>query len=96
ESLGKELGALGQSLAARLSDLDERSNTATREVRQQLLDQSKSLRDEILRAEEALAQARARAFEELQSQKVDRAALADLFNEVGMRLNNEFGLPSTD
>jgi hypothetical protein len=35
----------------------------------------------------------AREAEELRNDKTDRAALADLFNELALRLNNQFRLP---
>ena len=74
-------------------DLDELTAQNQRALRQQMLDQSKTINDELRRKYEELAASIAREAGELRHDKTDRAALADLFTEVALRLNNQFHIP---
>jgi hypothetical protein len=51
------------------------------------------LSDEIRRRHDELSAKLAREADELRNDKTDRAALADLFTELALRLNNQFRLP---
>jgi DNA repair exonuclease SbcCD ATPase subunit len=75
----------------RLGQLDDRLATAQRDLRQELLDQSKTLRDEVRQSEGSVTAALERSAGELRSEKLDRAALADLLNEMAVRLSGEDG-----
>ncbi|MBN2056978.1 hypothetical protein JW905_18775 [bacterium] len=90
--LRSKLGETAAALEKKLNDLDESTSQAQRDQRQQLLDQSKSLRDEIHRRCEELMASLERTGSELRSDKVDRAALANMFTEVAMRLHNDSAL----
>ncbi|HVN06307.1 MAG TPA: hypothetical protein VMT86_17920 [Bryobacteraceae bacterium] len=86
----------GDNLAKRIGELDDQTATAHRELRAALLDQSKNLGDEIERRHQEMAALLERRFQELRKDKTDRAALAALFTEVAMRLNDEFQVPGVD
>jgi hypothetical protein len=76
--------------------LDDQGARAQRELRQQLLDQSKSLSEEIQTHHKELSAALDQAVQQLRTDKTDRASLAALFMEASMRLNNEFKIPGGD
>ncbi len=84
------------ALETKTSALDEQLTASQRELREQILDQSKSISDEIRQKQEAMTATLERATAELRDEKTDRAALASLFMEVAMRLNNEFKIPDAE
>jgi hypothetical protein len=85
-----------QSFDKKTSQIDQLLTTSQRELRDQLLDQSKTLSDEIQQKHEKMTSHLERATAELRDEKTDRAALASLFMEVAMRLNNEFKIPRAE
>ncbi|HXG63685.1 MAG TPA: hypothetical protein VNO70_01170 [Blastocatellia bacterium] len=93
----QELSVVIQDIARafdkKATQLDEQITKSQRELREQLLEQSKSLGDDIRRKTEALAAALDREARDLRLEKTDRAALAAMFTELAMRLNNEFRIP---
>ncbi|HEY0375791.1 MAG TPA: hypothetical protein VGC87_02425 [Pyrinomonadaceae bacterium] len=96
QHLSRDLQDTGKRLEGKLGQLDEQTSRAQRDLRQQLLDQSKNLSDEIRRKSDELSALLDRQVAELGNAKTDRAALAGLFSEVALRLNNEFKIPGTD
>ena len=96
EEITRELRDTGRSLTQKLHQMDEQSSATHREIRQQLLDQSKTLSDEIRQKYDEIAAALAREARDLRNDKTDRAALANLFTELALRLNNEFKLPGDE
>ena len=56
-------------------------------MRSELLDQSKSLRDELTRLGQSLTTIWEKTSADLQHAKTDRAALAGLFSEMAQRLS---------
>ena len=96
EDLTRELRDAARSLSNKINALDENSSQAQRELRQQLLDQAKNLADEIRQKYDDLAARLHREANELRNDKTDRTALANLFTELAMRLNNEFKLPGDE
>ena len=93
EELSRGLKELTGSLDKKSAQLDERVTRAQRELRDQILDQSKNLNSEIRQKYEDLSAALEREARELRNDKTDRSALADMFTELALRLNNEFKLP---
>ena len=93
QGVSRELRETGQRLEQRLAQLDEETARKQRDLRQQILDQSKNLNDEIRHKFEELSAMLEREAVELRHDKTDRSALAALFTEVAMRLNNEFRIP---
>jgi len=96
EDLTRELRDSARALTNKINALDENSSQAQRELRQQLLDQAKNLADEIRQKYDDLASRLQREAHDLRNDKTDRAALANLFTELAMRLNNEFRLPGDE
>jgi flagellar biosynthesis regulator FlaF len=80
----------------RVVQTDEQASKNQRELRQQLLDQSKTLNDEIRQKHGELLSALEREAAELRTDKTDRSALAALFTELAMRLNNDFKIPGAE
>ncbi|MBV9209246.1 MAG: hypothetical protein JOZ52_01385 [Acidobacteria bacterium] len=80
----------------RATGMDEQSAKGQRELRQQLLEQSKNLSDEIRQKHGELLAALEREASELRTDKTDRSALAALFTELAMRLNNDFKIPGAE
>jgi hypothetical protein len=78
------------------SQLDEQTANAQRELRQQILDQSKTLRDEYRGQYRQLSEAVSRALHEFRGEKTDRAVMAALFSELGVRLRHELDHPGSD
>jgi DNA repair exonuclease SbcCD ATPase subunit len=85
-----------KSSEKKLTHLDESLTKAQRELREHMLNQSKDLSEEISRKADAVAAALERAVKELRTEKTDRLALASLFTEVAMRLNNQLKLPGAE
>ena len=82
-----------KALERKLMQLDELTAQNQRALRQQMLEQAKTMNDELRRKYEELGSVIAREADSLRHDKTDRAALADLFTEVAMRLNHDFELP---
>ena len=80
----------------RAAQMDEQAAKSQSELRQQILDQSKSLNDTIRQKYEELTAALQREATDLRTDKTDRSALAALFTEVAMRLNNDFKIPGAE
>jgi uncharacterized phage infection (PIP) family protein YhgE len=93
KELTSELRATAKTLEKKLSQMEDQIAEAQGELRARILEQSKGLSNEIDKAKKELSAALDREVHTLRSEKTDRAALADLFNEIALRLNNEFTLP---
>jgi hypothetical protein len=91
-----ELKNITHNFDRRTDQIDQQLMTSERQLRDQLLDQSKTMTDEIRQKYEALGQSLQRATAELRDEKTDRAALASMFMEVAMRLNNQFKMPEPE
>ena len=96
QSWSRDLQETGKTLDKKLSQLDEQTTRGQRDLRQQILDQSKNLSDEIRQKHNELLALVEREVAELGHAKTDRASLAALFTEVSLRLNNEFKIPGND
>lgn len=93
--LSGELKQMSINFERRASQLDELLMRIQRELREQILQQSKDLSDDIRQKHESLLQSLERESQDIRFEKTDRAALASMFTEIAMRLNNEFKLPPT-
>ncbi len=96
EDLTRELRETGRSINQKINQMDEQAAQQTRELREQLLSQSKELVDEIRRKHDEISASLSREAGDLRHDKADRVALANLFTELAMRLNNEFKLPGDE
>ena len=93
KELSGELRDLARGIEKKTSQLEEQASKAQRDILQQILDQSKNLSEEIQEHRKELSAAQDQAVQQLRTEKTDRAALAALFMEASMRLNNEFKIP---
>jgi DNA anti-recombination protein RmuC len=96
EEQSARLDETARAVRAEVAELRDGSATAQRELRQQILDQSKRLDDDIQRRADELSAALLRAVEELRHEKADRKAVAGILHEVAMRLADELSLPLAD
>ena len=96
QSLSRELQGADQALERKLTQMDEQTTRGLRDLRQQILDQSKNLSEEIRQKHAELVALVEREAAELGSAKTDRAALASLFTEVALRLNDDFKIPGNE
>lgn len=92
-TLARELKDASSDLDKKLAQLDGQTAKTQRDIRQQILEQSKNLSDEIQHRYEEMSAVVDQSVQELRTDKTDRNTLADLFTEVAMRLNNEFTIP---
>lgn len=93
KDLSRELRETAKGLEKKLGSLDEQATRSQRELRQQILDQSKALTEEIRTRIRETATALSKELKELRAEKTDRTALAGLFTEAAMRLTNESKSP---
>lgn len=94
--LGAELSAASNSIHRKIGEMETHEAHAKREIRNELLQQSKELTDAIRTKGEELIALLERRAQELQHAKTDRAALAGLFNEVALRLTDQFKMSGAD
>ena len=80
----------------RLRDLDDRGTSVERDLRSQLLQQSKDLGEQLRARHDEISTLLEKRFQELRHGKTDRAALATLFTEVALRLNDQFQIPGSN
>ena len=96
KEIASELKDAARAFEKKTGQLDEYLAKAQRELRQQILEQSKSLSDDIRQKHDAITAALERETSELRGDKTDRVALASLFMEIAMRLNNDFKIPEPE
>ena len=96
KEVARELKDLAKATEKKISQIDDQAAKNQRDLRQQILDQSKSMTDEIRQKAEQISALLERRFQELRSEKADRTALASLFTEMAVRLNDEFRLPEKE
>ena len=89
KELSRELRDTAKNLEKKLAQQDEQAMKGQRELRQQILDQSKSLTDEIRTRIRETSTALTRELQELRAAKTDRAALAGLFTDAAVRLYSD-------
>ena len=89
KELSQEHRESSKSLEKRLGQADERASAVQRELREEILEQSKTMRDEIRQSHQEIVAASDRSSAELRSDKLDRTTLAEILTEVAIRLNGE-------
>ncbi len=87
EVLAKRVDELGHRLDAKLSEWDERNKRAERDNHDHLLSQTKLLSDAITQHHADALRALHDSLRELRANKLDRAALAALFVQIGARID---------
>jgi len=94
--LASDLSAATASIHRKIGDFENQEAQAKREIRNDLLQQSKDLNDAVRAKGEELIALLERRSGELQHAKTDRAALASLFSEVSLRLTDQFKVSGAD
>jgi uncharacterized protein YydD (DUF2326 family) len=94
--LAADLSLTSNSIFKKIGEMENHEAQAKREIRNDLLQQSKELTDAIRDKGEELIALLERRSQELQHAKTDRAALAGLFNEVALRLTDQFKVTGAD
>jgi hypothetical protein len=89
KDISRELREAAKSLEKKIAQLDDVTSRSQRELRQQILDQSKALTEEIRTRVRESSTALSKELKELRSGKTDRAALAGLFTDAAMRLSSD-------
>jgi methyl-accepting chemotaxis protein len=93
KELTRETRDSAKSFENRLSQIDEHLTQAQGDLRTRILDQSKTLLNEIQKAHSEMEASLEREAETLRNDKTDRATLADLLTEMALRLKDELELP---
>jgi len=91
KELSRELKEHAKSSEKKSAQLEEQAAKAQRELRQNILDESKRFTDEIEQKSRDLTALVEREVQDLRVSLTDRLALADLFAEVSIRLKNGGG-----
>jgi len=94
EELTRELRETGKSLEKKIYQIDDQATKNHRDLRHQLLDQSKSLTDEIRQKSTEFTGKLDQAVQELRAAKTDRYTLASLLTEVALQLSSETKMPT--
>jgi hypothetical protein len=94
--LANDLSNTASQIARRISDFETQEAQSKREIRSDILRQSKDLNDAIVHKATELAGLMDRRFQELHHSKTDRAGLAEMFSEVALRLKDQFKVPGTE
>jgi hypothetical protein len=85
----KELHETAKTLSENVEKLDAKQSKDARDLRQQLLEQSKNLSSEIRKKHQESSTTLHQSVQELQAAKVDRFALSELLIEMAARMSNE-------
>lgn len=89
QSLSRSLTETGQALEAKLVQFDETSARGQRDLRTQILDQSRSLSEEIRQKHAEMSSALEREVADLNHEKPSRSHLASMFSELAARLSGD-------
>jgi hypothetical protein len=92
EELTTEIAKTAKLLEKKIGELEDTLGKNNRDLRQQILDQSKSLSGDIGKRYEETNAALDRAAGELREDKVDRSALSEMLTELALRLSNDHSL----
>ncbi len=95
ERIAQELSGTAKRLEEKINNLDSQVAKEIRDVRQQLLDQSKALSAEMKEKYDQLKMGLEQESQEIRGAMTGREALAEMLSEVSLRLKNEFRVPGT-
>src|SRR5438874_5661511 len=94
--LSRIMEEIESAQTTKISDLDEQTSQTDRQLRLELLQQSKNFNEDLRQKQEETAALLERRVQELRKGKTDRATLATLFNELASRLNDELHVPGAE
>src|SRR5262249_34814721 len=92
----RELQEASEALTKKIRDLEDHTASEGSNLRQDILDQSRNLMDELRARHQEVTALLERRFNEWQHRKTDRGALGPLRSEIAMRLNDEFRIPGAE
>jgi DNA anti-recombination protein RmuC len=92
QGLSRALTETGQTLEGKLLQFDEGAARGQRDLRQQILDQSRSLSEEIHQKHAEMSTTVEREVANLNHDKPSRSHLASMFSELAARLNGDLKL----
>jgi hypothetical protein len=93
EKLARDLAETAKSLELATKNLGEHADREFHALRQQLLDQSKALSDEIREKHGQVKADLDREAEQIRGAMTHREGLSEMLSEVALRLKNEFRVP---
>ena len=96
QALGKiahDLGETAHGLDLKINNLDGQAAKDIRDLRQQLLEQSKALSSEIRERHDQMKAGLEAEARQIRGAMTGREALAEMLSEVSLRLKNEFKMP---
>jgi single-stranded DNA-specific DHH superfamily exonuclease len=96
QALGKlahDLAETARGLELKLTNLDNQAAQDIRDLRQQLLEQSKALSNEMKERHEQMKAGLEHEAQQVRGAMTGREALAEMLSEVSLRLKNEFKVP---
>lgn len=93
EKLGRDLVEATKAVEAKIGRLDERAATDVGNLRQQLLEQSKTLGAEMKAKHEEIRKGLDNEAQLIRGAMTGRESLAEMLSEVALRLKGEFRVP---
>jgi ABC-type transporter Mla subunit MlaD len=93
EHVGRALAETAKGLELKIGNLDEQAAKDIRDLRQQLLEQSKTLSAEIKEKHEQMKAGLESEAQQIRGAMTGREGLAEMFTEIALRLKNEFRVP---
>lgn len=91
--LAQDLSETARGLELKIGNLDQQAAQDIRDLRQQLLDQSKALSTEIGEKHAQMQAGLEREAQQIRNAMTAREALAEMLSELSLRLKNEFKVP---
>ena len=89
KSMARDLKGASDALNKKILELDNKTAEEQSSLRQELMQESRKLLEEIRHKSDSLSALVERRADELRDQKVDRAALASLLTEMALQLSEE-------
>lgn len=93
ERIGREMAEAAKGFELKLRNLDEQTAKDIRDLRQQGLDQSKALSAEIKEKNDQIKGSLDHEARDIRGAMTARETLAEMLQEVSLRLKNEFHVP---
>jgi hypothetical protein len=95
QQLANEMGETVKGLELKISNLDSQAAKDIRDLRAQLLEQSKALGEEMKEKHDQMKGRLEHEAGQIRDAMTGREALAEMLTEVAMRLKNEFRVPGS-
>ena len=96
QQLAREMGETVRGLEMKISNLDSQAAKDIRDLREQLLEQSKALSAEMREKHDQMKGHLEHEAGQIRSAMTGREALAEMLTEVALRLKNEFRVPGAN